>query len=228
VRQVLHIEHSSRPNHNGGLLQFGPDGFLYASTGDGGGAGDPDENAQTRASLLGKLLRIAPAAGDGDGYTVPADNPFVGQPGAEVWSWGLRNPWRYSFDPVTRDLIIADVGQGAWEEIDFAPAANGGGRGVNWGWNCREGMHAYPSPGASCPAAGAVDPVLELSHRGGFCSITGGVVVRDPGLASLLGRYLYADFCKDKLRVRAARAATGVRGPRRADRRSASRVVRHR
>ena len=99
VRQVLRIEHSPRGNHNGGLLQFGPDGYLYAGTGDGGGGGDPDDNAQTRASLLGKLLRIAPAPGDGDGYTVPPDNPFAGQPGAEVWSWGLRNPWRFSFDP---------------------------------------------------------------------------------------------------------------------------------
>jgi hypothetical protein len=200
VRPVLRIEHSSRPNHNGGLLQFGPDGLLYAATGDGGGAGDPDDNAQTRASLLGKLLRIAPAPGDGDGYTVPADNPFVDQPGAEVWSWGLRNPWRYSFDSLTGDLVIADVGQEEWEEIDFAPATLGGGRGVNWGWNCREGRHPFASAGDSCPAVGAVDPVLELSHRDGFCSITGGVVVRDPGLPSLVGRYLYGDLCKGRLR----------------------------
>ena len=199
-RRVLRVEHSSRTYHNGGLLQFGPDGHLYAATGDGGGTGDPDDNAQTRASLLGKLLRIAPAPGGGDGYTVPPDNPFAGQPGAEVWSSGLRNPWRFSFDPLTGDLVIADVGEEAWEEVNFAPAAAGGGRGANWGWNCREGMHGFPAAGSSCPALGAADPVLELSHGAGFCSIIGGVVVRDPGLPSLLGRYLYGDLCKGRLR----------------------------
>jgi Glucose / Sorbosone dehydrogenase/PASTA domain len=200
-RTVLSISHSSQPNHNGGQLQFGPDGYLYIGTGDGGGGGDPDRNAQNLGSLLGKLLRIDPRpAPAGAPYTVPGDNPFVGRPGAraEVWSYGLRNPWRFSFDRQTGDLNIADVGQGSWEEIDFAPAAAGRGRGLNFGWSCWEGRHAYNpnngEPACQSPPSNPVAPVWEYPHSRG-CSITGGYVVRDPALPLLAGRYVYGDYC---------------------------------
>ena len=144
-RNVLTIPHP-RGNHNGGQLQFGPDGYLYISTGDGGGVGDPDLAGQDLTTLLGKILRIDPRLGPGDEpYTTPPDNPFVAQPPkrAEIWSFGLRNPWRFSFDRQTGDLAIADVGQGGWEEIHFSPRSAGGGRGTNYGWSCREGRHDY-------------------------------------------------------------------------------------
>jgi hypothetical protein len=202
ARAVLTIPHPVG-NHNGGQLQFGPDGYLYIGTGDGGGGGDPDANAQDLRSLLGKLLRIDPRAADGAPYSIPPDNPFVGRTSAraEIWSYGLRNPWRFSFDRLTGDLAIADVGQTAWEEIDFAPAPERG-RGLNFGWACWEGRHAYgpnaaraecsPQPGNHTP------PVHEYSHDRG-CSITGGYVVRDPGLAALAGRYVYGDYCDGTL-----------------------------
>jgi hypothetical protein len=187
ARPVVTIPHPLS-NHNGGQLQFGPDGYLYIGTGDGGGAGDPDGNGQNLESLLGKILRINPA---GAPYTIPADNPFVGQAGRdEIWSYGLRNPWRFSFDRQTGDLVIGDVGQGNWEEIDFAPAGAGRGRGANFGWDCWEGR----SPFEGCTAPGHVPPVWQYSHARG-CSITGGYVARDPALASLHGRYVYGDYC---------------------------------
>ena len=205
-RTVLVQEHSQYPNHNGGQLQFGPDGYLYASLGDGGGAGDPLRAGQSLTTLLGKLIRIDPRPQAGAPYTVPGDNPLAGTARPEIWAYGLRNPWRFSFDRATGDLTVGDVGQGAWEEVDFAPAAAGRGRGANFGWSCFEGTRPYA---ARCPGATQAPPVLELSHSAGFCSITGGYVVRDPALTALFGRYLYADFCKPGLRS-AVLAASGA------------------
>ena len=195
ARPVLTIPHPVS-NHNGGQLQFGPDGFLYIGTGDGGGGGDPDGNGQNLETLLGKLLRINPV---GAPYAIPADNPFVGQAGRdEIWSYGLRNPWRFSFDRQTGDLVIGDVGQGSWEEIDFVPTGAGRGRGANFGWGCWEGRHVYAPnmgrPDCSPLPTNHVPPVSEYSHARG-CSITGGYVVRDPALAPLAGRYVYGDVC---------------------------------
>jgi glucose/arabinose dehydrogenase len=205
---VLRIEHSLRNNHNGGDLHFGPDGLLYISTGDGGGADDPDGNGQTliragtsdeqSTALLAKLLRIAPSAGGG--YAIPADNPFAGRADArgEIWAYGLRNPFRFSFDRATGDLLIGDVGQDDAEEIDFA-AAPGRGRGANFGWKCFEG--ALPNDGTMppCTPPGHVPPVFEYD-KAGCQAITGGYVVRDPGLPSLLGRYVYGDYCDGVIR----------------------------
>jgi glucose/arabinose dehydrogenase len=201
-------------NHNGGQLQFGPDGLLYVGTGDGGGGGDrhgPRGNAQDLGSLLGKILRIDPRASGGRPYTVPSSNPFVDRAGArgEIYSYGLRNPWRFSFDRKTGDLVIGDVGQEAWEEIDFV--RRGKGRGANFGWRPFEGRAPY-APRESAP--GHVKPVIVRSHDAGNCSITGGVVVRDRALAGLRGRYVFGDFCKG--RIESARLSSGrARGVRR-------------
>jgi glucose/arabinose dehydrogenase len=200
-RQILSILHP-RGNHNGGQLQFGPDGFLWIGTGDGGGAGDPDGAAQRLDTLLGKLLRIDPRGSGSAPYTVPVDNPFHGQSGrrGEIWAYGLRNPWRFSFDRQTGDLVIGDVGQNAWEEIDFAPAP-GRGRGSNYGWGCWEGRHAYPGneDEPECrPLPSQLAPVHEYSHSRG-CSVSGGYVVRDPTLPRLNGRYVYGDYCRNPL-----------------------------
>ena len=170
------------PNHNGGVLAFGPDGLLYAGLGDGGSGGDPFGNAQNTGVLLGKILRLD--VDSADPYAVPADNPF----GNEVWAYGLRNPWRLSFDKSTGDLYIGDVGQNAWEEIDFLPAGSPGG--TNFGWNFREGAHDYKGGGA----AGMVDPIAEYGHPGGNCSVTGGYVYRG-SMPEWNGIYLYADYC---------------------------------
>jgi glucose/arabinose dehydrogenase len=179
-------------NHNGGQLQFGPDGYLYIGMGDGGGGGDPNNRAQNPASLLGKLLRID--VDGGSPYAIPADNPFVSDSATrdEIWAFGLRNPWRFSFDRATGDLIIADVGQNAWEEIDFQPASSAGGE--NYGWSCYEGTHTYDST-RNCTAKGTLkSPVLEYSHSLG-CSVTGGYRYRGSLYPALKGVYLYADFC---------------------------------
>jgi glucose/arabinose dehydrogenase len=204
-RIVLSVPHPTYENHNGGQLQFGPDGYLYVATGDGGGGGDPDRNGQNLNSLLGKLLRIDPRRGPaGESYTIPPGNPFVGQAGAraEIWAYGLRNPWRFSFDRQTGDLTIADVGQESREEIDFLPASPGGGRGANLGWSCWEGSLTYQpnyAEAACAPARAAhTGPVWEYSHTRG-CSITGGYVVRDLELPTLVGRYLYGDLCDDRV-----------------------------
>jgi hypothetical protein len=203
LREVLRVPHRDRANHNGGQLQFGPDGYLYISTGDGGGPGDPGGNGQDPTTLLGALLRIDPRQSGADPYTVPADNPFVGTANAdEIWSWGLRNPWRFSFDREDGALTIGDVGQGDREEINYRPQDVGGGRGDNFGWNCREGFIAYPGAPEECAEGGPfTDPVFDYPIRNQpECAITGGYVVRDPSLTDLYGRYLYSDFCVGELR----------------------------
>ena len=201
-RDVLVIPHPVNQNHNGGQLQFGPDGFLYIATGDGGGGNDPGSNAQNLASRLGKLLRIDPADPPGAPlYSVPSDNPFrdgTGPNADEVYAYGLRNPYRFSFDRLTGDLTIGDVGQGAWEEIDFVP--NGAGRGVNFGWDCFEGTalalsatKVPPDPQCAPPPAAHTPPVHQYARPPGGAAINGGFVVRDQTVPALLGRYLYAD-----------------------------------
>ncbi|MBI4197827.1 MAG: PQQ-dependent sugar dehydrogenase [Chloroflexi bacterium] len=183
-------------NHNGGQLAFGPDGYLYVGVGDGGGSGDPFRNGQNLGSLLGKVLRIdvrdaaRPAGRD---YRIPPDNPFVGLQGAkgEVWAYGLRNPWRFAFDPETGLLWAGDVGQNAWEEVDILM------RGGNYGWNVMEGGHCF-SPGRGCSTQGLEPPVAEYSHAQG-CSVTGGYVYRGKGIPALVGAYVYADYCSGTL-----------------------------
>ena len=196
VRTLFTVDHNQAPNHNGGQLQFGPDGMLWAGTGDGGGA-DNDAvpgSAQSPTSLLGKLLRVDPNGG-----------------APHVWASGLRNPWRFSFDRANGDLIVGDVGQGAIEEIDWAPAP-GRGQGANYGWPCFEGRAAHNS----CTAPGAVPPTLEKTHSGdGYLAIVGGYVVRDAGLPTLAGRYIYGDNASAPLRSvvlsnPATDAATGM------------------
>lgn len=181
-------------NHNGGSLAFGPDGMLYIGTGDGGSAGDPQGNGQKLTTLLGKLLRID--VDGGDPYAIPPDNPFAnGQQGRrEIWAYGLRNPWRFSFDRLTGDLWIADVGQNAWEEINFQAAGAPGG--VNYGWNFREGAHSYRGE----PPAGVTltDPVAEYPHPEG-CSVTGGFVYRGEKFPEFFGIYVYGDYCNGRV-----------------------------
>ncbi len=200
ARLVLRMA-DPEPNHNGGNMQIGPDGLLYIATGDGGGADDqhgPRGNAQNLGSLLGKLLRIDPRASGDRPYRVPASNPFAGREGArpEIYDYGLRNPWRFSFDRRSGDLSIGDVGQDQVEELNFV--RRGRGRGANFGWRPLEGRRRN-FPGEAAP--GAVAPVLQQTHADGWCSITGGYVVRDPGLRALRGRYVYGDFCKGRLRA---------------------------
>jgi len=202
-------------NHNGGQLQFGPDGYLYIGMGDGGSAGDPGNRAQDLTKPLGKILRIdvngggVPAdCGGGSNYTIPADNPFVDGPGGscdEVWQYGLRNPWRFSFDRLTGDLFIADVGQGDREEIDVGLAARRGGE--NWGWNTMEGSRCF-RPATGCNTSGLSLPVAEYDHSGGACSVTGGVVYRGCRLPGYAGTYFYADYCAGF--VRSFRLQNGV------------------
>jgi glucose/arabinose dehydrogenase len=213
-RIVLQVPHRLQGNHNGGQLQVGPDGLLWIGTGDGGGGNDQLGNAQKtdpawndpaagHDARLGKLLRIDPAPGPGcDGRcTIPAGNPGFAQP--EIWALGLRNPWRFSFDRATGDLVIADVGQETWEEVDLAPAAGGRGAGANYGWNTYEGAHPRGTRDPVGAAPGFTFPVLEKSHGApdGFSSIAGGYVVRDPALPELAGRYLYADTYAGDIRA---------------------------
>jgi glucose/sorbosone dehydrogenase len=193
-RLLLAIQHSQADNHNAGQLQFTSDGLLWITTGDGGGANDSQGNSQNLGSLLGKLLRIDPHPGAGRQYTIPAGNPF----GTEIWAYGLRNPWRFNFDSATGDLVIGDVGQDHHEEIDYAPAATGLGRGANYGWPCREGK--FDNAVTDCTAANAVDPVIDQDHADGWRALIGGPVVHDPGLPTLDGRELYGDNSQPQAR----------------------------
>ncbi|MEP7128497.1 MAG: PQQ-dependent sugar dehydrogenase, partial [Chitinophagales bacterium] len=196
------IAHPSFNNHNGGCIQFGPDGYLYAGTGDGGSGGDPDENSQNTKKYLGKMLRID--VDNGSPYAIPADNPFVGDTVnyyPEIWAYGLRNPWRYSFDKLTGDLWIGDVGQNTWEEIDFMPLASGGGQ--NYGWDCYEGTHNF-EPG-NCSINDVITwPVYEYQHCSGSncdCSLTGGYVYRGGQYENMYGKYVCVDYCSGKFRA---------------------------
>jgi glucose/arabinose dehydrogenase len=179
------------PNHNGGQIEFGPDGYLYIGLGDGGSGGDPQGNGQSLDTLLGKILRID--VNSGSPYGIPADNPFVNDGGLpEIWAYGLRNPWRFSFDRATGDLFIGDVGQGEWEEIDFLPAGIVGG--TNLGWNYLEGTHPYEGEAPD----GLVPPVTEYNHGSG-CSVTGGYVYRGAAMPEWQGVYIYGDYCSGQI-----------------------------
>ncbi len=186
-------------NHNGGLVKFGPDGFLYIGMGDGGAGGDtgaghaPEGNAQSLTTLLGKILRIS--VNETGQYRIPADNPNLGAgTRREIWAYGVRNPWRFSFDRATGDLYIADVGQNAWEEVDFQPTASKGG--ANYGWPSWEGNHRYRLGPAR---AGDTKPIAEYPHSGGVCSVTGGYVYREAKIPALSGFYIFGDYCSGQL-----------------------------
>ncbi|MGE3072996.1 MAG: sorbosone dehydrogenase family protein [Dehalococcoidia bacterium] len=183
------------PNHNGGMLAFGPDGYLYVSTGDGGSGGDPNGNGQNLKAYLGKILRVD--VDSGDPYGIPPTNPYAKIAGAraEIWAYGLRNPWRFSFDSQTGDLWIGDVGQNKYEEIDFQLAADKGG--ANYGWNIMEGLHCY-KPATGCDQTGLVKPVFEYDHGSG-CSVTGGYVYRGKAVSAFSGKYLFTDYCDSTL-----------------------------
>lgn len=194
ARVVLAVD-QPYANHNGGQITFGPDNMLYVALGDGGSGGDPENRAQNLNSLLGKILRINPTPSGSSAYSIPAGNPFAGQTNrrAEIWHYGLRNPWRFSFDAANGDQWIADVGQNAWEEVNQVAASR---KGANFGWRLREGNHAYN--GGAKPA-GAVDPIYEMSHDAGNCSITGGYVYRGTAIRGFAGTYVFGDFCRGRV-----------------------------
>ncbi len=195
-------------NHNGGDIHFGPDGYLYIGMGDGGSGGDPNNRAQDRTQLLGKMLRIdvdgAVRSGRGEitgcgleaNYDIPVDNPFVGDGNAcdEIWAYGIRNPWRFSFDRLTGALFIGDVGQNMWEEVDLQPAASSGGE--TDGGRCYEGTHEFNLSGCTGPF---VDPILEYQHLSGRCSVTGGYAYRGHGISGFDGTYIYGDYCTGEI-----------------------------
>ncbi len=194
---VLYTVAQPYTNHNGGCLQFGPDGYLYCGLGDGGSGNDPDENGQDLGTALGSMIRIDVSQHD-DTYAIPADNPFVSAQDTlpELWASGLRNPWRYSFDRLTGDLWLGDVGQDTWEEVDFWPA--GDNSGPNFGWRCREGFVATPTaPQTGCSGFGPfVEPVAAFNQTTqGWCSVIGGYVYRGPSFPHLYGKYIFTDYC---------------------------------
>ncbi|HSW66495.1 MAG TPA: PQQ-dependent sugar dehydrogenase [Bacillota bacterium] len=191
-------------NHKGGNIQFGPDGYLYIPFGDGGSGGDPENRAQDKLTYLGKILRID--VNHGDPYSVPSDNPFAHEAGSkpEIWAYGVRNPWRISFDRLTGDLYIADVGQSKTEEVDFQKKGDKGGQ--NYGWRCFEGSGSYNSSG-NCQGLQATPPVFEYAHTDGRCSITGGYVYRGSAEPALAGKYFYADYCGGQLYYAAQQTA---------------------
>ncbi|MCL8012888.1 PQQ-dependent sugar dehydrogenase [Streptomyces sp. AS02] len=196
TRRTVLTQTQPYANHNGGDITFGPDGYLYIAFGDGGAGGDPHGNGQNLDTLLGKLLRIDPSGAEP--YAIPPDNPFVDDPNAkdEIWAYGLRNPWRFSFDAGTGDLLIGDVGQSAWEEIDWAPASSKGGE--NYGWSRMEGNH--PFRGGTEPA-NHVPPIHEYDRNGLGCSVTGGFVYRGTAIPDLRGQYVFSDYCDGTLRT---------------------------
>jgi glucose/arabinose dehydrogenase len=201
VRTLLAIPDRGT-NHNGGMLAFGRDGMLYISTGDEEGPDDPHEHGQDLGSLYGKLLRIdvdtpGNPAPPGFGYSIPPGNPFVGQPGVrpEIWAYGFRNPWRWSFDRLTGDIFIGDAGQRSWEEINFLPS---GARAVNFGWDDREGAHCH-EPLVNCLTEGRIDPILEYDHSNGNCAVIGGYRYRGNADPSLQGVYFFADYCSGRI-----------------------------
>ncbi|MGH2532617.1 MAG: PQQ-dependent sugar dehydrogenase [Thermomicrobiales bacterium] len=216
--RVLIVEPDPYINHNGGTMHFGPDGYLYLTIGDGGLAGDPYNNAQELSNLLGKIIRIEVPADNEQGYSIPDDNPFAQSGGVqqssvanqaaqtgdyypdarkEIYHYGLRNAWQFSFDPETGDLYIADVGQVAWDEINFVPAGTGGG--INFGWDFLEGAHCYPPEQTDCGRVGML-PVAEYDHGSeGGCSITGIGIYRGETYASLDGIYFASDFCSGRI-----------------------------
>ncbi len=204
-------------NHNGGMLAFGKDGYLYIGTGDGGSGGDPGNRAQSTSSLLGKMLRInVNGRTASKPYKVPASNPYVGRPGRnEIWQRGLRNPWRFSFDRANGNLWIGDVGQNKYEEVDRAVRTSSGpGRAVNWGWRVMEGRHCY-KPSSGCSKSAKRTPLVEYAHgSNGRCSITGGNVYRGSAIAALRGWYVYGDYCSGEVWAvssTASKPATPVR-----------------
>ncbi|MEU1335601.1 PQQ-dependent sugar dehydrogenase [Streptomyces sp. NPDC005865] len=196
TRRTVLTQTQPYSNHNGGDIKFGPDGYLYIALGDGGSGGDPHGNGQNLTTLLGKLLRIDPSSGKP--YAIPPDNPFADDPKArpEIWAYGLRNPWRFSFDAGTGDLLIGDVGQSAWEEIDWAPARSRGGE--NYGWSQMEGTHPFRD---GTEPADHVPPVHEYDRTGLGCSVTGGFVYRGKTIPALRGQYVYSDYCDGTLRT---------------------------
>jgi glucose/arabinose dehydrogenase len=183
------------PNHNGGQLKFGPDGYLYVGLGDGGSANDPLGSGQDPSTLLGSLLRLD-VDHSPEIYAIPASNPFISDDSKrnEIWAWGLRNPWRFSFDRLTGDLFIADVGQNIWEEVHVQPAASAGGE--NYGWNILEGSHCFQD--SQCDKSGLELPIFEYDHQEG-CSITGGYMYRGSNFLTLYGNYFVADFCSGNI-----------------------------
>ena len=189
-------------NHNGGHIAFGPDGFLYIGFGDGGSGGDPGNRAQSRTTLLGKVLRIDVNRRTGIlAYGIPSTNPYVGRSGLDqIWAYGLRNPWGFSFDRATGDLWIGDVGQGSWEEVDRALAVRGrnAGRALNFGWRVMEGTHCF-RPSSGCVRTGKTPPLTEYGHSAGRCSITGGNVYRGKAYPDLVGAYLFGDYCSGEI-----------------------------
>lgn len=193
ARELLTID-QPYANHNGGNVEFGPDGYLYIGMGDGGSANDPERRALNVSVLLGKILRIDPAPDGDQPYTIPPDNPFVGVDGAraEIWSVGVRNPWRFTFDSATGDLWIGDVGQDEWEEVDVARAVDGGGRGLNFGWSAFEGTHRFNDDQA---ADGVTMPIFEYAHGNAGCSVSGGAVYHGSEVPSLAGWYVFSDYC---------------------------------
>jgi glucose/arabinose dehydrogenase len=201
-------------NHNGGHIVFGPDGYLYIGLGDGGSGGDPGNRAQNRNTLLGKLLRIDVNKRTGTlPYAIPSTNPYVGRTGLDqIWAFGLRNPWRFSFDRSTGDLWIGDVGQGSWEEVNrsLAVSKRNAGRAANYGWRVMEGAHCF-IPSSGCVRTGKILPVTEYSHAGGRCSITGGHVYRGKAHPDLVGAYLFGDYCSGEIWFIDRGASRGVK-----------------
>ena len=196
-------------NHNGGDITFGPDGYLYIALGDGGSGGDPEGNGQDLGTQLGKLLRVdVDHSESGRPYAIPPDNPFVGRSGAlpQIWSYGLRNPWRFSFDRANRDIWIGDVGQNAFEEIDHS---SNDGKGLDYGWNIMEGDSCF-NPPDGCDRRGLTLPVVSYPHEGGSCTVVGGYVYRGEEFPALRGAYLFADFCSGKVWVLDAASANAA------------------